>query len=505
MAKFTVYFTSDTHGYLYNTNFVDTMERPMGVLSMRFPKDGNTLVIDGGDTLQGSPLTYFLHETREKGFQRMLPEAFNERGYDYVTLGNHDFNYGKAYLADYLKALSATCLCANVTDEDGMLPTVPYTVRTLENGTRLGLFGITTHWIRLWEKQENIRGVHITDPVEAARQAVEALRAEHVDKVIGVYHGGFEKDLQTEEVLSGTDENLACRICEELPVDLLLTGHQHIAIEGQMYHSTYVVQTPSNATKYVRVEMDEEGLFSSSFLVPDQKQTWTAYETEVRRHLDAWLDRPIGHLSDDIWPVERLDMALHGTKIADFFNRVQLWASQADVSLTMLPNECRGFARDVTVRDVVATYVYPNTLCVLRATGKDIREALERTATYFHVEPDGSVQISERFLRPKEEHYNYDYFAGVDYAFDLLRPEGERVIRLERDGKPLLDDEELTVCMCNYRATGAGEYPMWAKCVHARDILTEVSELILAYLSEHDRVDLPEPSCPVCFLGDRRL
>jgi 2',3'-cyclic-nucleotide 2'-phosphodiesterase/3'-nucleotidase len=48
MAKFTVYFTSDTHGYLYNTNFVDTMERPMGVLSMRFPKDGNTLVIDGG-------------------------------------------------------------------------------------------------------------------------------------------------------------------------------------------------------------------------------------------------------------------------------------------------------------------------------------------------------------------------------------------------------------------------------------------------------------------------
>ena len=53
MAKLTVYFTSDTHGYLYNTSFASTQAMPMGLLSMRFPKDGNTLVIDGGDTIQG--------------------------------------------------------------------------------------------------------------------------------------------------------------------------------------------------------------------------------------------------------------------------------------------------------------------------------------------------------------------------------------------------------------------------------------------------------------------
>ena len=62
MNRLTIYFTSDTHGYLFPTSFIDAEVRPMGLLSMHFPKDGNTLVIDGGDTIQGSPLTYYCHE-----------------------------------------------------------------------------------------------------------------------------------------------------------------------------------------------------------------------------------------------------------------------------------------------------------------------------------------------------------------------------------------------------------------------------------------------------------
>ena len=57
MNRLTIYFTSDTHGYLVPTNLIDDTIRPMGLLAMRFPKDGNTLVIDGGDTIQGFSLT----------------------------------------------------------------------------------------------------------------------------------------------------------------------------------------------------------------------------------------------------------------------------------------------------------------------------------------------------------------------------------------------------------------------------------------------------------------
>ena len=130
-AKLTVYFTSDTHGYLYPTNFADTQPQPMGVLAMSFPKDGNTLVIDGGDTLQGSPLTYYCHV---RGIPMPMAREMNEAGYDYVTLGNHDFNYGYAALKDYLQEVQAQCLCANVTDAQGQLPIFPYAVRTMANG-----------------------------------------------------------------------------------------------------------------------------------------------------------------------------------------------------------------------------------------------------------------------------------------------------------------------------------------------------------------------------------
>ncbi len=51
--QMTIYYTSDTHGYLYSTHFRDRQPHPMGLFSMRFPKDENTLVIDGGDTIQG--------------------------------------------------------------------------------------------------------------------------------------------------------------------------------------------------------------------------------------------------------------------------------------------------------------------------------------------------------------------------------------------------------------------------------------------------------------------
>ena len=128
MSKLTIYFTSDTHGYLYPNNFASKQPRPMGLLPMSFPKDGNTLVIDGGDTIQGSPLTYFC---KLNGRELPVAQAMNARGYDYVTLGNHDFNNGPEYLKKHLETLNAKCLCANVSDEQNRLPIFPSAVHTL--------------------------------------------------------------------------------------------------------------------------------------------------------------------------------------------------------------------------------------------------------------------------------------------------------------------------------------------------------------------------------------
>ena len=496
--RLTVYFTSDTHGFLFPTNFVDRETRPVGLLCMSFPKDGNTLIIDGGDTLQGSPLTYYCHR---EGLPMPCAAAMNGLGYDYVTLGNHDFNYGYETIRDYLTELDARCLCANVSDTTGTLPVGSHTVRVMENGLRVGLVGLVTPWINRWEKPENLERFRIGDPLAAARETVAALR-EQVDFLIGIYHGGVEKDLDTGRLLSRTDENIACRLCEELPFDLLLTGHQHIAMANRTWHGTHVVQTPCNAAAYIRVEVDTEGVIRSALCKPEGPARFLPGQLALLESLNGWLDRPIGRLSRALRPEAKLTMALHGSPIADFFNLVQMDASGAELSCTSLGNELRGFEQTVTVRDVVASYVYANTLAVLSVTGRVLRDALEQCARYFSVDETGAVGIAEPFRKPKEAHYNYDYFAGVNYTFDLRNPPGRRVTRLERDGRAVMRDDRFQLVMNNYRATGAGDFDCFIDCPHVRDMQTEVSELILDFLAEHEVIRVPDDPAYEVILPD---
>ena len=128
--KLTVYFTSDIHGYFAPTDYANNCREDTGLANCleNFSNDGNTLILDGGDTLQGSPFTYWLYSrTREKS---LIPaRLMNLAGYDFVTLGNHDFDYGVAELERYLEALEAQCLCANV---EGLRHNRKYAVVTME-------------------------------------------------------------------------------------------------------------------------------------------------------------------------------------------------------------------------------------------------------------------------------------------------------------------------------------------------------------------------------------
>lgn len=485
--RLTLYFTSDTHGYVYPTDFISEKPLAQGLLRMRFPKDGNTLVLDGGDTLQGSPLTYYC---RTKGLPMPCADVMNDLGYDYITLGNHDFNYGFETLRDYLTRSHATCLCANVQDQTGSLPILPYTVHTLENGLRIGIIGIITHWVNVWERPENLTQLSVTDTLAAAREAVAALQGK-TDLLIGLYHGGFERDMDTGKLVSHTDENIGWRLCEEFPFDILLTGHQHIAMANRVIHGTHIAQTPCNAKAYIHLTVDSKGDITSRLCVPDAPPAIQLWEQRLYADVSAWLDTPIGSLSRPLPPEEKLPMALHGSPIADFINRVQLEATGAQVSCTALGNEVSGFRAKVTVRDVVASYPYSNTLVVLQVTGRVLREALEQCATYFQVAQDGALTIGEAFTKPKEAHYNYDFFYGITYTFDLRRPIGNRVTTLTYQGKPIGAEETLSLVMNNYRATGAGNFDCYLPCPRLREVQTEVSELILNYLGDHKQVEIP--------------
>lgn len=486
--KLTIYFTSDLHGYIYPTDYRSGEEKDLGLFkcASRFRKDGNTLILDGGDLLQGSPLGAYCHDTI--GTAAQFAEMMNCCGYDYVTLGNHDFNFGMPYLESYLNALRGACVCENVRGADGS-SRFPARVHVLENGLRVGIVGIVTDYVNVWERPEHLAGIAVTDPVEAAREALQSLRGQ-VDLTVCVYHGGFERDLPTGRVLSTTRENVAYRICQELDFDILLTGHQHMSVPGQTVEGTFVVQPADKGQEFVHITAlrREKGWTFSSRTVPaggSCRESWLTAFSGMEQGARDWLDQVVGRLNAPMTPDTPVRMASEGSPLAELFNTVQLDASGAQISVTSLANDPAGLPRTVHRQDILNAYPYANTLAVLRITGAVLRRAMERSAEYFTREPEGTLRVSDAFLKPKVEHYNYDYYAGVHYVFDCSRPVGSRVTELRVNGKDVADTDEFTACLSSYRASGTGGYDCYVGCPVVREIGTEMSDLLLEYFRVH--------------------
>lgn len=486
----TICFTSDIHGYFSDMDYARGVSGSTGLsrCASTFPDDGNTLILDGGDTLQGSPLVYWLNRDPVEG-AKVSARAMSLAGYDFVTIGNHDFNYGKQTLETYIRNLDARVISANVEGVAGVERTA---VVRLQNGLRVGITGVTTHFVNLWEKQENLVGITVKEAFPAAAAALEELKQADVDMTVCIYHGGFENDLETGELLSTTGENQAYRICKELDFDILLTGHQHQPKAGLELFGTHACQAPDRGRQYVRVEAtvsDGNVSVHSCLMTPGEPQPEMA---EFLAPLDAqnavFLDQPLGQLDIPLAPADHMEMAVKGSVIANFFNQVQLDASGADLSVTSLANVVKGFDQQVTIRDVVATYVFPNTLKTLRVDRGVLKAALERCAEYFDLDEDGQLRVGRSFLQPIVQHYNYDYLSGMEVTMDVRRSVGDRVVSMRYQGKELEEDRWLTLCMNDYRATGTGGYPFYAQCQLVKDQPTEISQMIIEYIERHKSV-----------------
>ena len=166
----------------------------------------------------------------------------------------------------------------------------------MKNGLRIGIAGIVTDYVNIWEKEENLKGIHITDPFEAAKNALAQMK-EQTDLTICIYHGGFECDLESGETLSQTTENVGYRICKELDFDILLTGHQHMSVPGRDISGTYTVQPCDNAKEYQYLEVtmtDHEKSIRSELRQSDAAKGTVLADKyrSTENAVQAWLNQP---------------------------------------------------------------------------------------------------------------------------------------------------------------------------------------------------------------------
>jgi 2',3'-cyclic-nucleotide 2'-phosphodiesterase/3'-nucleotidase len=313
------------------------------------------------------------------------------------------------------------------------------------------------------------------------------------------YLGGFERDLLTGEVSETlTGENQGYALCREVPgIDVLLTGHQHRAISGREVNGVCIVQPGSEGrylgkvTLCVKREEDrwivtdkKSELVSTKNVDSDKRILELAEPAEVA--LALWLDQSLGTVvGNDMRITNYMQTRLCDHPFVEWINTVQMELSGAQISCTAIfDNDSPGFGQNITMRDIMTNYKYPNSLMVLRVRGQDIKEALERSASYFQLNDSGMIEVSEDFLQPKPQHFNYDMWEGIEYVMDISRERGERIIKLEVKGNAISLSQEYDVVMNNYRASGGGEYSMFKEKKIVKEIQIDMVELLADYIKE---------------------
>lgn len=496
--------TSDVHGYVYPTSYVDGSPQAMGLAKIQTKikqiEQPNRLLFETGDCIQGSPLTYYASKQSNLDIHPMAL-VFNHMNYDYITIGNHEFNYGLDVLHSYLDHLDATIVNANLLHQETKQPFVGVThdIRTLEHGPKIGIIGVTTHYIPNWEQPSHIEHLVIKDAFDTTKALVASLRPT-VDYLIVSYHGGFEKDLTTFEFnTDDTGENQGAKMLLEIPdIDLLLTGHQHRLLTGTVNNTTYV--QPGFNAQYlaeinVQFEYDKGWTHTTSTTLHDMidvkaDSAVLSLLASIEQDTQIYLDTPVGTLDQDLRITNQLDARLHKHPLVSLINYIQLLATNADISLCSLGNGVSGFNQKITIRDVIGTYQFPNTLVIKQLTGSVLRRALEKSAEFF--DSDGTtIRISDRYNHPKLQLYAYDMYDPINYTIDVSKPVGARISNLTFHGKPIDATQTFNVVMNNYRASGGGDYVFLKDSPIVLDTQQEVIELLINYIVEHKHITIP--------------
>lgn len=502
----TLLFTSDVHGHLYPTDYRTSGEKPLGLIKLAAhikrerQRNPQLLLMDGGDLLQGTPLMYHYAKFERSGVHPAA-RALNALDYDLAVIGNHEFNYGRELLDKAIQDSRCPWLSANIVREADNQPAFgqPYRIFTMPAGIRIAVLGLTTSYIPNWEEPAHVEGLAFESALDSAVHWVSHIREhEQPDAIVVCYHGGFERDPESgvpTEPLTG--ENQGYAICEQLgnEVDVLLTGHQHRLLAGTI-HGVTIGQPGSAGEAICRVELvfhpRPEGGWAlrskDALLLPASEadaadEVLLAMFAEDEQKTQEWLDQPMGRTEGDLAIPDAFRARQADHAFTEFVNRVQLAVTGADISCAAIfTNEARGFGEQITMRDIVTNYIYPNTLKVVRLSGRDIRAALEQNACYFERTDNGGLQVAQTYLTPKPQHFNYDMWEGIDYILDISRPVGQRVVKLERRGLPLDPDGSYDVVMNSYRAGGGGNFDMLRDKPVVREIPTDMTEVLAEYI-----------------------
>src|SRR6476620_3946871 len=507
IVTLTVLGTTDLHGNVFNWDYFNNREyddkahndigiaKASSIIKMRRADLGaaSTITLDAGDTIQGTPLAYYYAkiEPITGGTMHPMATAMNAIGYDAAALGNHEFNYG----LDLLRAFQSQChhplLSANTVDWNSGAPLFPpYIIKTVkipgQKPLRVGILGLVTPGVAIWDKA-NVEGkAKFPGIVEQAKVYVPRLKAAGADIVVASVHSGPVTSSSYGTALP-YPENASSLLAEQVPgIDAILVGHAHIEFNRVVTNTTtgkqvLLVEPLYWGMRVARMDIPLANV-KGQWVVDDTALVGTLYDSNTVPE-DAAIaalvrpahDKVLAYVNSVIGTSKQAMSAAtsryEDTAAMDFINYVQadavkkVLAGTPEGALPMLSiaapfNKLAAIPKgDVTIRDVAGLYIYDNTLLGIVLNGAQVKDYLEKSASYFQAySGTGPVAADSITNAGGTPDYNYDIMGGLDarltYDIDLAKPVGSRIVGLAYGGAPVVADATFVVAINNYRQSG---------------------------------------------------
>lgn len=446
------------------------------------------LLMDAGDFIQGDPTV-----STSEGATAV--ELMNLAGYDVVSLGNHEFDYGYQNLKDLEADADFAIVDANVL-YNGRVAFEDNLVFTAPDGTKIGVFGLDTPETATKAHPAKIQGVTFLageDLYDCAQEQVDALTAEGCEYIICLGHLGIDDE---------SAGNRSIDLLENVDgIDVFIDGHSHStradlldATDGTgMVGNTMVTSTGTKLESIGVVTIDAEGVITTSTTpVADL----TAEDADVAARAAA-IQKEIDDEYGTVFA--KTEVALNGerepgnrteeTNLGDLITDALVWGAEregteVDAAVTNGGGIRASIAAgDITKKDINTVLPFGNTLSIVQVTGAELLEALEASTYCTPTSIGGFPQVSgiEFTVDTTKAYDQGELYPGSTY----YGPKSIQRVTIETvGGEPFDANATYTIATNDFMAAGGDTYYAFAAASVNYDLGIAMDEVVMDYITE---------------------
>ncbi len=442
-------------------------------------KGAQVILLDSGDTFHGKPIA-----TIDQG--ETIVNLMNACGYDAMTLGNHDFNYGWERVLELEEKADFPILASNVTYSEDGSEFVDHHILIDKNGVKYGIFGLSTTETVTMTNPQNVTVLNFNDPVKKAQAEVKELKEEGAQVIIALGHIGIDASSNPTSVdlLNQVDG-----------IDLFIDGHSHSSLQDcqEMNDSkTLLVSNGQYLQNIGCVVVDEEkNMTPYSISLEDLKSANIRVELlegETPNIVDEKVGTILLHANENL--SESLKEVVGTTKV--FLDGISENVRTSETNLGNLAADCIRWAADSKVA---------------MTNGGSIRTSIEAgditKGMLSEVFPFGNIvvkkEVTGQAIKDMLEHGVQDYPAtsggypqtsGMTFTIDATKEPGDRISDLKVGGKPIDLSAMYTLASNDFTIAGGDGYTMIG--YDAFPVLVEygaLDEVLIAYLKTNPAVE----------------